>query len=41
LVDVDTTDTNSFVAVVFIEESEIVEALGEKLEDSLGTSSSG
>jgi hypothetical protein len=41
LVDVNTADANSFVTVVFIEKSEIIVALGEKLENSLGTSSSG
>jgi hypothetical protein len=39
LVDVDTANTNTFIAVVFIEESEVVVALLEKLENGLGASS--
>jgi hypothetical protein len=39
LVDINTANSDSFVAVIFIEEGEVVEALGEKLENGLGASS--
>ena len=41
MVDVNAADPDSAVAIVFVEESEVVVAVGEKLENGLGASSIG